>query len=302
MTAQCAACRCGEEDPRCAGSFARAGVLKVHWETWSDCNLSCAFCYRTRGAPLETEPACVLLDAIAAAGAEAVVFAGGDPSLRRDLDALCAHAAALGLTVEIQTNAHRLHAHAWRALAHADLVGVSFDGHDAATHDAVRGRRDNFERATALLQRLDAAGTPVIVRSLVVPQTHERIHELAPRLAARSNVVRWSLVEFTAANDGYAQRDRFALDRASFDAAVERCRAAYRGTAEIDAYRAGDKRGTYALVTPDGLLYGTGEIHDGRYPTVGSMVEDHLATLIDRLAFEPERHRGRYAPLLAARR
>jgi MoaA/NifB/PqqE/SkfB family radical SAM enzyme len=294
----CAACATGEHRAQCQGAFARAGVLKVHWECWSECNLACPFCYRTRGTPLDTRQARMLIDAVAAAGSRAIVFAGGDPSLRRDIDELCHYARAAGLVVELQTNAHRLLAPAARALITADLIGLSIDGPDAATHDAVRARRGNFVRVLDALRIRHAAGKPTVVRTLIEPHNHERIQLLAETVAAFDTIVRWSLVQFTAANDGFTNRDRYELSRGDFDAAVSRCRDAYVGDAQIDVYRADDKTGTYALITPDGRLYGTSELVDGTYPTIGSILDDHLADLVAALGFSAEKHRHRYEPLL----
>jgi MoaA/NifB/PqqE/SkfB family radical SAM enzyme len=295
---ECAGCAAGEPRADCQGAFARAEILKVHWECWSECNLACPFCYRTRGVPLDTAEAERLVDVIVASGARAMVFAGGDPSLRRDIRKLCAYAQDAGLVVELQTNAHHLRAQARQALLDADLLGLSIDGHDAASHDALRGRRGNYERVLRTLRLRHDAGKPTVVRTLIAPQNHQQIHRLAPTIAAFDTIVRWSLVQFTAANEGFVNRDRYDLPPSDFDAAAERSRLAYHGNAQIDVYRAGDKSGTYALVTPDGRLYGTSELVDGRYPTVGSMLTEHIADLVAALGFDAEKHRNRYGDLL----
>ncbi|MFM8286656.1 MAG: hypothetical protein ACKOGA_08020, partial [Planctomycetaceae bacterium] len=67
---------------------------------------------------------------------------------------------------------------------------------------------------------------------------------------------------------------------------------------KIDVYRNEDKPGTYALVTPDGHLYGTGTVVNGDYPKVGSMLRNHLSDLAKRLVFFPERHSRRYSNIL----
>ena len=93
--------------PECEGSWARVGVVTVHWECWSECNLNCPFCYRTVSQPLDTRAAERLLAHIAASGVENIVFGGGDPSLRPDLIQLFETALTLGLKCELRQMAKR---------------------------------------------------------------------------------------------------------------------------------------------------------------------------------------------------
>ncbi|MDO5373175.1 MAG: radical SAM protein [Corynebacterium glutamicum] len=110
----------------CHNSFKEKGIVKVHWETWSDCNLGCAFCYRSIATPLTTAKAKKLLSALSWCGVNTVVFAGGDPTLRKDLPELISFAAKLLLKVEVQTNAHFLPHDTEQSLLSddVDLIGL----------------------------------------------------------------------------------------------------------------------------------------------------------------------------------
>ena len=291
----CGGCAEGAVEAACRGGFSRIGAKKVHWECWSDCNLACGFCYRSRGAPLETADAERLLSAIATAGSRMVVFAGGDPALRADLVHLVEHARTLRLRTEVHTNAQFAPERVRRALAQVDCVGLSLDGPSAAVHDAVRRRPGNFKRVLALLGWLEQAGVPVIVRTVVARPNHTTVADIGELLVDFDNVVAWYLLEFSPVGLGFDSRAAFELPRSGFDEAVRRASLRYGGRLEIHPRREEDKSGAYVMVTPDGYVYGTGaDPVGGRYPRVGSVLREHLRDLADRVDFRRERHEPRY--------
>jgi MoaA/NifB/PqqE/SkfB family radical SAM enzyme len=295
MTAFCGGCATLGRDASCEGAFARGGITTVHWECWSDCNLSCAFCYRSRTKPLDSAGGVSLARAVAAGGARRLVFAGGDPSLRLDLPQLATAARELDLRVEIQTNAHVLSGALLAALPHADAVGLSIDGATPEVHDAFRGKPGNFARVTRLLGVLVDMGVPVNVRTVVTRENHRSVAGIAGLLQPLPNVRRWSLMEFTPLGDGLVNQDHYTLDRRLFDAAAAAAAAGLRGGPVVDIYRNTDKVGTYALVSSDGTLYGVSGGEAGpEHRVAGSLLHDHLSALANRLPFSESNHLRRY--------
>jgi MoaA/NifB/PqqE/SkfB family radical SAM enzyme len=279
----------------CRNSFGLLGLLKVHWECWSDCNLPCEFCYRTRGNVLSTADAKKLISAVQTAGVQTLVFAGGDPSIRPDIAELISLAREIGLRVEVQTNAHHAPANFLRELRYVQLAGLSLDGPIAAVHDAFRGKRGNFDRVLGLLGKLNEWGVPVIVRTIVSKPNYETVHLIGRLLQNMDNLVRWSLIEFSPVGEGYTNCNNYQINRALFRAAAERACSAFPDDSKIDIYELEAKAGAYALVTPAGFLYGTGtSTINGVYPTIGSILQEHLSILADKLPFSKERHVRRY--------
>jgi MoaA/NifB/PqqE/SkfB family radical SAM enzyme len=294
-TAFCGRCDDAAVRAACRGSLERLGAHKVHWECWSECNLSCQFCYRTRGVPLETPDAERLLAAVAVAGAETIVFAGGDPSLRRDIGHLLRRARALGLTTEVQTNAHHAPADFRQALTEADSAGLSLDGPTAEIHDRFRSKRGNFARVFEVLDHLECAGVPVTVRTVVAQPNFRQLAEIGELLLPYGNVAFWHLLEFSAVGAGYRNRQRYELERALFDEVVVQVTARYEGKLEVHARRSEVKSGAYVMITPDGAVYGTADqTVDGLFPRVGSVLQDHLSELAERIEFRREVHEDRY--------
>jgi MoaA/NifB/PqqE/SkfB family radical SAM enzyme len=280
----------------CLHSFRRIGIVKVHWECWSDCNLPCEFCYRTLGSPLSTSQAEILISAVVAGGARTLVFAGGDPSIRPDIDTLIRRAHQHGLLVEVQTNAHHTPKKFLDELRSVEHVGLSLDGPNALVHDAFRKKPGNFERVLKLLDQLNRWKVPVLVRTVVAKSNHRSIHLIGPILQNMENLVRWSLLEFSPVGEGYLNRESYQLDRTQFRGAAERARGIFPQTSKIDVYEAEAKAGTYALITPGGDVYGTTvPTNDGRFPTIGSILQEHLSTLASKLPFSKELHLKRYS-------
>lgn len=293
----CGGCSQGVKRRDCAGSLRRAGALKAHWECWSNCNLNCGFCYRTRGVPLLTDEARRLIQAIHFGGCKGLVFAGGDPSLRADIEELVEHSQGLGLKAEIQTNADRVPPGFRRALLHADLIGLSIDASSSNLHDELRGKRGNFTRTLQLLRWLHENGKPVVVRSVVLRQNCRDFASIARLLSPFANILRWSVLEFSAVGTGFKNRQEFAHTATDLEEAIADARSGWQGTGAIDIYRNEAKTGAYVLLTPTGLAYGTTAIApaDGVFPTVGSIIHDHLADLARAIPFSVEHHHNRYA-------
>ncbi len=141
-----------------------SGPFVVVWNVCRHCNLRCPHCYIAAGArpsprDLDTAGGRRLLESIAAGGVSAVVFSGGEPLLREDLEELVAHASSLGLSAHLSTSGVLLdprRAGSLRA-AGCSYAGVSIDG-PPAFHDANRGLAGAFDRALAGLEAARESG------------------------------------------------------------------------------------------------------------------------------------------------
>lgn len=207
-------------------------------------------------------------------------------------------ALLLGLRVEIQTNAHHVTPGFRDALTRVDLVGLSLDAASADAHDRFRSTRGNFARVLGLLEFLQGHDVQAIIRTVVTRSNVDDVLEIGERLLRYKNVCRWSLLEFSPIGLGYANRDRYELERHRFDELGRQVRERYGAQLDIDLYRLENKVGTYLLLTPDGQAYGTTEQTTGDfYPTVGAILDSHLSDIADAIAFRSEQHTRRYAPI-----
>ncbi|MDD1669945.1 MAG: radical SAM protein, partial [Methanomicrobiales archaeon] len=92
-----------------------------------------------------------LLEEMTDAGVVAVAFSGGEPLMRRDFFQVAHHAHELGMYVSLATNATLITPEVAGRLkaVGVDYVEMSFDGKDAASHDAFRGIPGAFDRTVA---------------------------------------------------------------------------------------------------------------------------------------------------------
>jgi MoaA/NifB/PqqE/SkfB family radical SAM enzyme len=151
------------------------------------CNLRCEYCNCPFIDPthLDLERIALLFDRLQAMGVRRLGLAGGEPTLRDDLDAIVALAKARHFYVTVNSNLTLGDRHRER-LAGADLVYTSLDG-DAAAHTAARGARahDGVLDAIASLVR---SGKPVIAICVVTEHSlgqAPHLLDLAERLGFR---------------------------------------------------------------------------------------------------------------------
>lgn len=165
----------------------------VAWELTRSCALACRHC-RAEARPkphqdeLTTREVKRVIDELADLAPPVLVLTGGDPMMRPDLFEIVTYAVSRDLRVSLSpsvtalTTRERLER--LRDLG-VQMIHVSIDGPDAATHDVFRGFAGTFQRSLRLLQDLRALGMPVQVGTTV---TRHNVGQL-PRIA--DLVARW---------------------------------------------------------------------------------------------------------------
>ena len=154
----------------------------VHLHPTRLCNLSCLHCYSEshpqHKAALNPAALCDALGVLRAEGYAVVSLSGGEPLVYPSLRAVVERSRELGFRVTMVSNGLLAGERTDPVLSLLDGIAISFDGL-AASHNALRGRPDAFERACVALERLAAMGRPV---AAAISLTREAIPEL-PDLA-----------------------------------------------------------------------------------------------------------------------
>lgn len=164
------------------------GIIEVN----TACNLDCPICFADSGTgpaghgySLTLDQVESMLDSFVAAEGEpeSIQFSGGEPSIHPDILAMLAAAKHRGIPlVMLNTNGIRLARDRRFAPALAAIgvhVYLQFDGFDAATQQAIRGRDLTAEKLRAL-ERCRAAGVTVSLAAAVERDLNE--HEVGPIL------------------------------------------------------------------------------------------------------------------------
>ncbi len=153
--------------------YNRAPLLLI-WEMTRSCALVCRHCRaeatdRRDPRELSREEGKRLIDDVASMGTPLIIFTGGDPLQRDDLEECIRHAGAAGLrTGAIPATTDRLTRDRVRSLKHAglDQMAVSIDGPDAHSHDDFRRVEGSFEKAMAGAAWAREFGLPLQVNTV----------------------------------------------------------------------------------------------------------------------------------------
>ncbi len=142
----------------------------VVWNCGRRCNLRCVHCYsHSRDIPYEneltTEQGKALIEDLAEFGSPVILFSGGEPLMRPDLEELAKFATHKGMRAVISTNGTLITEDVAKRLKEIGLsyVGVSLDGM-RETNDRFRGVRGAFDQALAGIRNCKRAGIKVGLR------------------------------------------------------------------------------------------------------------------------------------------
>lgn len=158
----------------------------VFWETTAGCNLACVHCRRITLADklmpedLSTQEAFHLIDDIAAAGKPVFVLSGGEPLFRPDIYEIARYASDAGLPVALATNGTLIDDQVAAQIKESGVrrVSISFDGADAATHDAFRGLKGSFAAAIRGFKALRKVGLPVQINTTVAKHNEDQMEAM----------------------------------------------------------------------------------------------------------------------------
>lgn len=158
----------------------------IFWETTAGCNLRCIHCRRVTVAnqltpqDLSTEEAFRLIDQIAAVGKPVFVLSGGEPLFRPDIFDIARYATDAGLPVALATNGTLVDDDVAARIQASGVkrVSISFDGADAATHDAFRGLQGSFEAAIRGFKALRKVGLPVQINTTVARHNEAQLEDM----------------------------------------------------------------------------------------------------------------------------
>ena len=142
----------------------------VVWNATRRCNLRCVHCYSSsRNIPysneLSTDEGKRLIADLAAFGSPVILFSGGEPLIRKDLQELARFAVDKGMRVVISTNGTLITKKLAAVFKEIGLsyVGISLDG-IGVTHDSFRGVQGAFARTLKGIRISRDAGIKVGIR------------------------------------------------------------------------------------------------------------------------------------------
>ncbi|MHC4994518.1 MAG: TIGR04053 family radical SAM/SPASM domain-containing protein [Planctomycetota bacterium] len=186
----------------------------VFYETTQACDLVCQHC-RACAQPdrhpeeLDTETAMRMIEQLAEFPIPPMlVFTGGDPLKRKDVNRLIRHATQAGLVCSMTPSATPLVTpEALEGIQEAGItrLAVSLDGADAETHDAFRGVGGSYARTLNVIDDANAIGLPVQINTTVCKTNMHQIDTLATMLGEK-RIVLWSVFFLVPVGRGMADQ------------------------------------------------------------------------------------------------
>lgn len=156
---------------------------EIHWEVTNQCNLRCKHCLPASGPArdreLTSDEALAALESFQAAGVSRVNFTGGEPFIRKDFLNILEQTVALGMRAAVITNATLLQVSTLNIVKRLGVeLGISLDGADETTNDAIRGR-GSFRRAIEAFKQCREAGIPTTLYVTVTAANAHQVEALA---------------------------------------------------------------------------------------------------------------------------
>ncbi len=190
----------------------------VIWNLIRRCNLTCRHCYSISAdidfpGELTTEEVSAVMADLYAFGVRVLILSGGEPLLRRDLDAIAARAKAMGFYVGLSTNGTLIDRDNVGRLAATgfDYLGISIDG-TRDIHDRFRRRVGAFDASMQALRLARDAGIKVGVRFTLTEDNAVALPRLL-EMVDEESIDKFYLSHLNYAGRGNVNRKRDALHR-----------------------------------------------------------------------------------------
>jgi AdoMet-dependent heme synthase len=214
--------------------------INIHWELTNVCNLHCLHCYQQDDGlrqPLPTSDSLFkIADRIVEAGAFELTLTGGEPLLVPQLEGLVRFFNANYIRPHITSNGMLVDDRAADWLSAVDMTfQVSIDGGSPEVHNAIRGSKLAFERATAGIRRLVERGIPVSIAYCATPLNSTEV-EAVVELSAQLGAGRVCIGEVLPYFGSHGSRNQMTFTAAAYSAFVQGLRELeinYAGKLEV---------------------------------------------------------------------
>ena len=172
----------------------------IAWEITRACAFACKHCRadaQHRRDPLEltTQEGFQLIDRLAEFGSPILIFTGGDPMMRRDLNELIAYSTKNGLRCSLTPTATSLPTvERLQQVKEAGIrrIALSLDAPSSQVHDEFRQVKGSWDRTMRILHNADKIGLSVQVNTTVSTFNHLLLPEMVP-FVEEVGAVQWSV-------------------------------------------------------------------------------------------------------------
>ena len=172
--------------PHGMGQMPKGTLRVLAWETTKACPLACPHCRASAvenrdNEELSTEEGYKMLESAAEAGKCIIIFSGGEPLLRPDLEKLAAKAVELGHKPVVSCNdGSLLTDERIKSLSAAGIKHFSFSMHSETEegHDGFVRKVGAYKNALAAFQRIKDNGLTFQINTTVLPSNYKNLDNI----------------------------------------------------------------------------------------------------------------------------
>jgi len=248
------------------------------------CNLACTFCWgpdHSIADSLSTEKWKKIIQFFYDHGTDAIVFTGGEPLIRKDINELIRFAKLKGMRVTLSTNAFFLQKRGNEILPYIDKVGIPIDGSNAALNAKMRrGNSLSFKHAIDALfyTKINYPRIQITVRTVVSKTNLSDILNIGQLLVKYQQYFdRWKIYEFTPVSVGKKYLLEHKLKLREFQHTMSSLLNKY-SSLPITIYPSEHRIGRYLFIGPDGDISVVDQ--KGEYKNIGNFYNISKTKLI----------------------
>jgi len=178
------------------------------------CNLDCSICYASEKllSKLSTDKIFLIVDKIKEFGVKTIVFSGGEPFLRQDLEKIIKYAHDKGIDCDVVTNGTLIQE------KHIDLLkkyvsdlSISLDGHNEKINSKTRAKESfkDVVKTIHLLNKNKIRFDIITVVSKANIKFIDKIIDFGKKLKAKEH----RFVRFVPLGSGSRHKDLYLLDK-----------------------------------------------------------------------------------------
>ena len=235
----------------------------VNYHLTKYCNMKCSFCYATfndlKTIKHDFARSVKIVTALAEAGFEKITFAGGEPTLVKELPELAKLSKELGLVTTIVTNGTNLNKQSCfeKLIPHLDWVAVSIDSicdhKNLQAGRAINGKdplsKNDYE---TLLLKLKANGVKTKINTVV---SIFNVEENLSQFINTCKPDRWKVLQALPIEGQNSQNSgKFEISKEEFEAYISRNKNIQDATTVVTENIEMIK-GSYIMVSPEGRFF-----------------------------------------------
>ena len=255
----------------------------------SKCNLDCTFCWGPNHSipdGLTTVQWKQLIGYFAKNGTRSVIFTGGEPLLREDVDEVIKYTYELGLYTTLSTNALLLRNRAFQVLPYVSQIGIPLDGSSSRRSELMRGSLDSFSSSLNALKlvRVNYPNIEITVRTLVSKVNIDDILNIAEILENFIDYFdRWKIYKFIPISIGSKYAENHITPISEFNSIINQLKTkSHKLRQKTVYYLPSEEFKRHLFIGSLGDLYS--QINATSYKTIGNFFDLSEETLKKELS------------------